>query len=253
MVKKHKQPRSLTTQRVKQTGDWVKCMQTFTEWCYRPCCRQWCLACVCLGWGVQTSASCLSPAGTNPEVWKYEIRIKTKCWCCYGDMTFILHGWCNKARVRYSPTLTCCSRTAASRTDSVSSPPATREQPAAAEENLSRTPAVEPEAFRSSSAALPLPSAHKYQHEPKTPPATRAQVSDYRSLMWGEPTSFWAKMSSIFSSRVLLKVSVFRDVRRSSMAKYTCVTLGGGGYLQVTVNMLLHPYLMHWDLVPVFK
>lgn len=246
MVKKHKQPRSLTTQRVKQTGDWVKCMQTFTEWCYRPCCRQWCLACVCLGWGVQTSASCLSPAGTNPEVWKYEIRIKTKCWCCYGDMTFILHGWCNKARVRYSPTLTCCSRTAASRTDSVSSPPATREQPAAAEENLSRTPAVEPEAFRSSSAALPLPSAHKYQHEPKTPPATRdADVGrTYIFLSENVLHLFFTCLTEGFS---------FQGCEAVIDGQVHLCDSRGGGYLQVTVNMLLHPYLMHWDLVPVFK
>lgn len=43
---------------------------------------------------------------------------------------------------------------------------------------------------------------------------------------WGpSPTSFWAKRSSIFSSRVLLNVSVFREVRRSSMARYTWATL----------------------------
>lgn len=56
--------------------------------------------------------------------------------------------------------LTFHSSTVTSHTDSVSSSPVTPGQTAAAEENPDRRPAVVPEVFLSSSAALPLPSKH---------------------------------------------------------------------------------------------
>lgn len=57
--------------------------------------------------------------------------------------------------------LTCCSTTAASHTDSASSPPETPGQPAADEESPGRRTAVAPEAFQSSCEAPPPPSEHK--------------------------------------------------------------------------------------------
>lgn len=55
---------------------------------------------------------------------------------------------------------TCCSRTAESHTDPVSSSPVTPEPPAAAAESPRHRPAAAPEAFQSSCEALPLPSAN---------------------------------------------------------------------------------------------
>lgn len=116
---------------------------------------------------------------------------------------------------------TCNSSTATSHTDSVSSSPAIPEWSAAAEENPDRRPVVA--AFQSSCAALPLPSKHtknplwtyNYLYAQRRGRSTHQEI----------PTSFWAKRSSIFSSRVLLKVSVLREVSLSSMAKYTWATL----------------------------
>lgn len=61
--------------------------------------------------------------------------------------------------------------------------------------------------LRSSASSI---FTHKYNCKPKTVSLNSGKY---------KPTSFWAKRSSIFSSRVLLKVSVLREVRRSSMAK----------------------------------
>lgn len=55
---------------------------------------------------------------------------------------------------------TCCSSTATSHTDSVSSSPVIPQSSAAAEEKLDHKPAIVLETFQSSCAVLPLPSKH---------------------------------------------------------------------------------------------
>lgn len=88
---------------------------------------------------------------------------------------------------------------------------------------------------QSSLETLPLPSAKRktvsvlWPEVTPDPSGFSTHFAAYSLLMQKQSiTSFWANRSSIFSSLVLLKVSVFREARRSSTARYTCDTLSIG-------------------------
>lgn len=85
--------------------------------------------------------------------------------------------------------LTFHSSTVTSHTDSVSSSPETPELSAAAEENPDSRPVVAPEAFQSSSAALPLPSkTHRIAVISLGAPLYAEMRQTHK--LWENPTSF---------------------------------------------------------------
>lgn len=125
-------------------------------WCHWPCHHQGQSVCACLGWGERTDASCLFPVGIIPATWgqNRDIHHKTSC------KIFLPLLWSFNTDEAMWLRRTCCSSTATSHTDSVSSSPVIPESSAAAEEKLDHKPAIVLETFRSSCAVPPLPSKH---------------------------------------------------------------------------------------------